>query len=98
VARGAEAKKAVKAQPAKGNAPAAPQPKGQRQSRRIRTSPVFHRPKTLALPRNPKYLRKSKPATNKFDKFTIIKHPLCTWRARGRRCFRNGATREARSC
>merc|ERR1711924_438001 len=57
---------------------------------RVRTSVHFHRPKTLKLQRAPKYPRKSGSArtkfdlkvecnpANKFDAYTIIKHPLCT--------------------
>merc|ERR1711990_1130319 len=57
---------------------------------KIRTSVNFHRPKTRITLRNPKYLRKSGPArkefdakvecdpANKFDAYTVIKHPLCT--------------------
>jgi len=51
------------------------------QSRRIvgvRTSVKFRRPKTLKLRRDPKYDRKSTIRRNKMDKFTVIKHPLCT--------------------
>ena len=36
------------------------------------------RPKTLRLPRKPKYPRRSAPRTDKLDRFTIIKHPLTT--------------------
>ncbi|WP_395241719.1 50S ribosomal protein L23, partial [Salmonella sp. s51933] len=46
--------------------------------RKIRTSVQFHLPKTLKLPRAPKYPRVSIPKTNKLDQFTIIKHPLTT--------------------
>ena len=54
--------------------------KGARSHRRrkIRTSVHFHRPKTLSLPRSPKYPRKSVPQRNKLDHFAIIKHPLTT--------------------
>jgi len=38
----------------------------------------FKRPKTLKLARNPKYERKAFAARNKMDRFSIIKHPLCT--------------------
>jgi large subunit ribosomal protein L23Ae len=43
-----------------------------------RTSVHFFRPKTLTLPRTPKYPRKSVPARNKFDKYAIVKSPLTT--------------------
>ena len=46
--------------------------------RKIRTSVQFHLPKTLKLPRQPKYPRVSIPRTNKLDQFAIIKHPLTT--------------------
>merc|ERR1712176_1024768 len=38
----------------------------------------FYRPKTLRLPRAPKYPRKSTPKRNKMDAYTIIKNPLTT--------------------
>jgi len=44
----------------------------------VRTSVKFRRPKTLKLRREPKYDRKSTIRRNKMDKFTVIKHPLCT--------------------
>eukprot|EP00884_Botryococcus_braunii_P010379 jgi/Botrbrau1/19342/Bobra.0073s0067.1 len=43
-----------------------------------RYSVVFHRPKTLKTPRQPKYPRASQPASNKLDYFQIIKYPLTT--------------------
>ncbi|CAB3998996.1 60S ribosomal L23a [Paramuricea clavata] len=46
--------------------------------RKVRTSVQFHLPKTLKLPRQPKYPRVSIPRTNKLDQFAIIKHPLTT--------------------
>ena len=46
--------------------------------RKIRTSVHFRRPKTLKLPRNPKYERKSVPHTPKLDAYRIIRHPLTT--------------------
>uniref|UniRef100_A0A646QG81 60S ribosomal protein L23a n=1 Tax=Hemiscolopendra marginata TaxID=943146 RepID=A0A646QG81_9MYRI len=46
--------------------------------RKIRTSVQFRRPKTLSLPRNPKYIRKSVARRNRLDQFSIIKHPLTT--------------------
>ncbi|XP_065190154.1 large ribosomal subunit protein uL23-like [Sycon ciliatum] len=45
---------------------------------KTRTSVTFRRPKTLRLPRTPKYPRKSVPSRPKLDKFAIIKHPLTT--------------------
>merc|ERR1712197_166376 len=38
----------------------------------------FYRPKTLQLPRAPKYPRKSTPKRNRMDAYNIIKHPLTT--------------------
>jgi len=46
--------------------------------RKVRTNVHFFRPKTLRLPRNPKYPRKSVPRTNKLDQFRILRHPLTT--------------------
>lgn len=47
-------------------------------SRKVRTSVSFHRPKTLRLPRNPKYPRKSVPHMPRMDQFRTIQHPLNT--------------------
>lgn len=44
----------------------------------IRTSVHFHRPRTLTLPRSPRYPRKSVPRREKLDAYAIIKHPLTT--------------------
>merc|ERR1712002_401804 len=49
--------------------------KGQR---KVRTSVHFRRPKTLSLPRQPKYPRRSTPHTNRLDQYSIIKNPLTT--------------------
>ncbi|KIY53312.1 hypothetical protein FISHEDRAFT_33732 [Fistulina hepatica ATCC 64428] len=38
----------------------------------------FHRPKTLRLPRDPKYPRKSVPHPTRMDQFRTIVHPLNT--------------------
>jgi large subunit ribosomal protein L23Ae len=46
--------------------------------RKVRTSVRFRRPKTLRLPRNPKYPRKAVPTRNRMDAFNIIKYPLTT--------------------
>ncbi|KAG5463774.1 MAG: ribosomal protein L23/L15e core domain-containing protein [Olpidium bornovanus] len=46
--------------------------------RKIRTSVRFHRPKTLRLPRNPKYPRKSVPHDPRMDQYRILKQPLNT--------------------
>merc|ERR1719284_1727893 len=45
---------------------------------KIRTTCRFYRPKTLSLPRNPKYPRKAVPKREKMDAYAIIKHPLTT--------------------
>lgn len=49
-----------------------------KKKRKIRTSVYFRRPKTLQLPRNPKYPRRSAPRKTKLDHFAVIKHPLTT--------------------
>lgn len=46
--------------------------------RKVRTTVVFRRPRTLRLPRNPKYPRKAVPTRNRMDAFNIIKYPLTT--------------------
>ncbi|KAL7268494.1 60S ribosomal protein L25 [Rhizina undulata] len=46
--------------------------------KKIRTSTTFHRPKTLILPRNPKYPRKSIPHAPRLDQYKVIVHPLNT--------------------
>ncbi|XP_062935332.1 large ribosomal subunit protein uL23-like [Cynocephalus volans] len=45
---------------------------------KIRTSPIFWRPKTLCLWRRPKCLQKIAPRRNKLDHCAIIKFPLTT--------------------
>lgn len=47
-------------------------------ARKVRLSTTFHRPKTLSLPRNPKYPRKSVPHVPRLDQFKVIVHPLNT--------------------
>ena len=46
--------------------------------KKVRTSVIFRRPKTLKKKRNPKYPRRSAPRQNKLDQYAIIKHPLTT--------------------
>ncbi|KAM0790291.1 hypothetical protein ACM66B_005593 [Microbotryomycetes sp. NB124-2] len=46
--------------------------------RKVRTSVSFYRPKTLALPRQPKYQRKSVTHVPRMDAYRTIKHPLNT--------------------
>jgi large subunit ribosomal protein L23Ae len=45
---------------------------------RIHTKVHFYRPKTLSLPRNPKYPTKSIPSKNSLDKQSVLKYPLNT--------------------
>lgn len=47
-------------------------------TRKIRTSVHFRRPKTLKLPRRPKYIRKAVPKRNRMIAENIIKYPLTT--------------------
>lgn len=49
-----------------------------KKSHKVRHNVHFRRPKTLALPRKPKYARTSVAGRNKFDQFQIIKYPLTT--------------------
>ena len=49
-----------------------------KKDKKVRTSVRFYRPKTLSLPRKPKYPRISAPRANKLDKYAIIKHPMTT--------------------
>ncbi|XP_021346336.1 60S ribosomal protein L23a-like [Mizuhopecten yessoensis] len=49
-----------------------------KRNRKVRTSVHFRRPKTLKLPREPKYPRKSVPKTATLDKYRIVKYPLTT--------------------
>lgn len=46
--------------------------------RKIRTSVRFRRPKTLCLPRRPKFPRKSVAKRSRMDPYNIIKYPLTT--------------------
>jgi large subunit ribosomal protein L23Ae len=46
--------------------------------RKVRTSVSFHRPKTLALARSPRYPRKSVNHLPRMDQFRTIQHPLNT--------------------
>lgn len=51
-------------------------------TRKTRKSVVFHRPRTLQLQRDPKYLRKSTGAGDRgLDKYQILRFPLTTERA-----------------
>ena len=45
--------------------------------RKVRTSATFHRPKTLAKARAPKYVRKS-PSRPRLDEYATVKYPLTT--------------------
>ena len=44
--------------------------------KKIRTSTQFHRPKTLRLPRRPKYQRKAIHSEPRLDQYAVIKFPL----------------------
>ncbi|KAG8992606.1 60S ribosomal protein L25 [Tulasnella sp. JGI-2019a] len=46
--------------------------------RKIRTKPRFYRPKTLILPKAPKYPRKSIPTTPRMDQYRTIISPVNT--------------------
>jgi len=46
--------------------------------RKIRTKPRFYRPKTLVLPKAPKYPRKSIPTSTRLDHYQTIVAPLNT--------------------
>jgi large subunit ribosomal protein L23Ae len=46
--------------------------------RKVRLSTTFHRPKTLQLSREPKYLRKSVAHQPRLDEHKVIIHPLNT--------------------
>jgi large subunit ribosomal protein L23Ae len=46
--------------------------------RKVRTSVSFHRPRTLRLPRDPKYPRKSIPHAPRMDQYRAIVSPLNT--------------------
>merc|ERR1712194_833690 len=49
-----------------------------KKSTKVYFKPKFHRPKTLRLLRNPKYLRRSVPRVNKLDQYQILKFPSTT--------------------
>jgi large subunit ribosomal protein L23Ae len=49
-----------------------------KKARKVRKSTSFHRPKTLALSRSPKYPRKSVAHTPRLDEYKVIVHPLNT--------------------
>merc|ERR1719353_2252661 len=46
--------------------------------KKIRTNIRFHLPKTLSKPREGKYPRKYRAATNRLDRYQILKYPLTT--------------------
>jgi large subunit ribosomal protein L23Ae len=46
--------------------------------RKVHTSTSFRRPKTLRLPRKPRYPRKSIPSRPRLDQFSVIRQPLNT--------------------
>merc|ERR1712159_430191 len=47
-------------------------------NKKIRTNIRFHKPVTLALPREPKYPRKYRASPNRLDRYQILKYPLTT--------------------
>merc|ERR1711903_123190 len=47
-------------------------------AKKIRTNIRFHKPTTLALPREPKYPRKYRASPNRLDRYQILKYPLTT--------------------
>lgn len=47
-------------------------------TKKVRTTPHFHRPHTLRLPRQPRYALRSIPKANPLDSFTIVKAPVFT--------------------
>jgi len=49
-----------------------------KQTKKVRTSPYFRRPKSLELPSVPKYPRKSVPSKPELNNYSIIKHPHVT--------------------
>jgi large subunit ribosomal protein L23Ae len=50
----------------------------EKRTRKVRTTVHFRRPRTLQLPRAPKYPRRSVPRRQMLDQFKIIKFPLTT--------------------
>jgi len=46
--------------------------------RKVWTTVHFRRPKTLELPKKPKYQRRSVPKSRGLDQYSILKHPLTT--------------------
>merc|ERR1711998_311777 len=49
-----------------------------KRTHKVRLSATFHKPKTLAKARDPKYPRRSIPRVNKLDQYCILKYPLTT--------------------
>merc|ERR1712144_130837 len=47
-------------------------------AKKIRTNIRFHKPTTLALPREPKYPRKYRASPNRLERYQILKYPLTT--------------------
>merc|ERR1712080_812118 len=50
----------------------------QKKTRRVFLRPRFSRPRTLRIPKCPKYPRRSVPGRPKLDRFRIVKYPLTT--------------------
>ena len=74
----AGAKKSTDASKAKTAKKAALQGAHSHSSRKVRTTVSFYRPKTLRLPREPKYPRKSVNHAPRMDQFRTIVSPLNT--------------------
>merc|ERR1712132_19830 len=47
-------------------------------TKKVRTKIRFYLPKTLALPREPKYPRKYRASPNRLDRYQVLKYPLTT--------------------
>mmetsp|Transcript_103520 Transcript_103520/g.144204 ORF Transcript_103520/g.144204 Transcript_103520/m.144204 type:complete len:173 (-) Transcript_103520:13-531(-) len=71
-------KKQARRQRAHAIARAATQGNKGKATRKIRTSIHFMRPRTLRLPRKPKYERSSAPHLPRMDKYRVLRHPLTT--------------------
>ena len=49
-----------------------------KRAKKVYTTVHFRRPKTLCLPKSPKYPRRSVPHVSKLDEFAIVRYPLTT--------------------
>jgi len=48
------------------------------QHKKVRTTPYFHRPHTLRLPKAPRFPRKSVPSKPELNHYSVIKYPHVT--------------------